>query len=136
MSQYIVCRANVEVRVSEGRDTPWRITNADHNRDRKRLSMVVKLCERSTGLNFMPKLVKRAVKLSRRNGDVNFMLRLAKKAASLLNASKALSSIPKSVKKVVSAGEPLLRPKSRDQIDRAPTWGAINLVPTDFWSHV
>src|SRR6266496_3650508 len=58
MSQYIVCRANVEVRVLEGRDTQWRITNADHNRDRKRLSMVVKLCERSTGLNFMPKLAK------------------------------------------------------------------------------
>src|SRR6266702_2750349 len=107
MSQYIGCRANVEVRVLEGRDTQWRITNADHNRDRKRLSMVVKLCERSTGLNFMPKL--------------------AKKAASLLNVSKALSSIPKSVKKVVSAGEPLLRPKSR---------GQINLAPTDFWSHV
>src|SRR6266480_2690599 len=136
MSQYIVCRANVEVRVLEGRDTQWRITNADHNRDRKRLSMVVKLCERSTGLNFMPKLAKRAVKPSRRNGDLSFMLRLAKKAASLLNVSKALSSIPKSVKKVVSAGEPLLRPKSRGQMYRAPAWGAIHLAPTDFWSHV
>jgi len=40
------------------------------------------------------------------------MLRLAKKAARLLNASKALSSIPKSVKKVASMGEPLLRPKN------------------------
>src|SRR6266699_1461001 len=61
MSHYIVSWAKVEVRVSEGRDTQWRITNADHNRDRKRLSMAVKLCERSTGLNFIPKLAKKAV---------------------------------------------------------------------------
>src|SRR5207244_625951 len=46
------------------------------------------------------------------NGDLSFMLRLARKAASLLNVSKAPSSIPKSVKKVVSVDESLPHQKS------------------------
>src|SRR6266852_6055323 len=42
-------------------DSRWRITNADHNRDRKRLNTAGRLCEKNTGRNFTPKLVKKVV---------------------------------------------------------------------------
>src|SRR5260370_33979977 len=74
-------------------DSQWRITNADHNRDRKRLNTAGRLEGENTGRNFTPKLAKTEEKPQTRKRDRSVIPAMWTKPTRQLDPNRGLRSI-------------------------------------------